>query len=163
MNFRNEENVSDGKTEIITDIKCERQNSNSRFSMKVKVHLGSEKTVHHWVISGTWLQVMSKQDALIHWDEIANKFSPYQVLNCQSSQLLRYYAWSGPLTIQPNTSQRGLGDCLVQEGQLIAFASKSLTDTEIRYANKRKLNNCICMSVLQYICTGKAIYSGVRP
>ena len=30
---------------------------------------------------------------------------------------------------------RGLGTCLLQEGQPIAFASKSLTDTETRYAN----------------------------
>ena len=31
--------------------------------------------------------------------------------------------------------QRGFGTCLLQEGQLIAFVSKSLTDTETRYAN----------------------------
>ena len=30
---------------------------------------------------------------------------------------------------------KGLGTCLVQEGKPIAFASKSLTDTETRYAN----------------------------
>ena len=32
-------------------------------------------------------------------------------------------------------SQRGLGACLLQDGQPIAYASKSLTDTETRYTN----------------------------
>ena len=40
-----------------------------------------------------------------------------------------------PVTVQADASQRGLGACLVQEGKPIAFASKSLTDTETRYAN----------------------------
>ena len=39
------------------------------------------------------------------------------------------------MTVQADASQRGLGTCLLQEGQLITFASKSLTDTETRYAN----------------------------
>ena len=39
------------------------------------------------------------------------------------------------VTVQADASQRGLGACLVQEGKPIAFASKSLTDTETRYAN----------------------------
>ena len=39
------------------------------------------------------------------------------------------------MTVQANASQRGPGACLIQEGQPIAFASKSLTDTENRYTN----------------------------
>ena len=39
------------------------------------------------------------------------------------------------MTVQVDASQRGLGTCLLQEGQPIAFASKSLTDTETRYTN----------------------------
>ena len=39
------------------------------------------------------------------------------------------------MVVQANASKRGLGACLLQEGQLIAFASKSLTDTETRYTN----------------------------
>ncbi|MCG8624490.1 MAG: hypothetical protein MJE68_21165, partial [Proteobacteria bacterium] len=52
-----------------------------------------------------------------------------------ASQPLRYYDQTKPVTVQADASQRGLGACLVQEGQPIAFASKSLTDTETRYAN----------------------------
>ena len=39
------------------------------------------------------------------------------------------------MTVQVDASQRGLGTCLLQEGEPIAYASKSLTDTETRYAN----------------------------
>ena len=40
--------------------------------------------------------------------------------------------------VQADASQRGSGACLVQEGKPIAFASKSLTDTETRYANTER-------------------------
>ena len=39
------------------------------------------------------------------------------------------------MTVQTDASQRGLGTCLLQEGKAIAYASRSLTDTETRYAN----------------------------
>ena len=39
------------------------------------------------------------------------------------------------MMVQADASQRGLGTCLLREGQSIAFASKSLTDTETRYTN----------------------------
>ena len=52
-----------------------------------------------------------------------------------ASQPLRYYDRTKPVTVQADASQRELDTCLVQEGKPIAFASKSLTDTETRYAN----------------------------
>ena len=48
---------------------------------------------------------------------------------------LRYYDRNKPLTLQCDTSLKGLGACIIQEGQSIAFASKSLTDMETHYAN----------------------------
>ena len=48
---------------------------------------------------------------------------------------LRYYDRRKPVTVQADASERGLGACLLQDGQPIAYASKSLTDTETRYAN----------------------------
>ena len=83
------------------------------------------------------LRVMLKQDALFHWDEMANSnFQKIKDLIAKTaSQPLRYYDRTKPVTVQADASQRGLGACLVQEGQPIAFASKSLTDTETRYTN----------------------------
>ena len=52
---------------------------------------------------------------------------------------LRYYDRTKPVKVQADASLRGLGACLIQEhqgeDQPIAFASKSLTDAETRYAN----------------------------
>ena len=52
---------------------------------------------------------------------------------------MRYYDRDLPVTVQADASLRGLGACLIQQhkgkDQPIAFASKSLTDAETRYAN----------------------------
>ena len=88
------------------------------------------------------LRAMLKQDAVYHWDQMANdSFQKIKDLTAKTvSQPLRYYDRMKPVVVQANASQRGLGACLLQEGQPITFASKSLTDTETRYANiERKL------------------------
>ena len=68
--------------------------------------------------------------------------------------LLRYYDPSKKSTIQVDASSRGLGAALIQEGKPIAFASKSLTETEQRYANiERELLAVVfgCESFRTYI------------
>ena len=53
---------------------------------------------------------------------------------------LRYYDQTKLVTLQCDTSLKGLGACIIQDGQPIAFASKFLMDTETCYANiKREL------------------------
>ena len=83
------------------------------------------------------LRAMLKQEAMFHWDEMANaSFQKIKDLIAKTgNQPLRYYDQTKPVTVQADASQRGLGACLIQEGQPIAFVSKSLTDTETRYAN----------------------------
>ena len=86
------------------------------------------------------LRAMLKQEAVFHWDEMAHvSFQKIKDLIAKSAaQSLRYYDQTKPMTVQVNASQRGLGTCLLQDGQPIAFASKSLTDTETRYANIKR-------------------------
>ena len=74
---------------------------------------------------------------MFHWDEASNaSFQKIKDLIAKTaSQPFRYYDRTKPVTVQADASQRGLGACLVQEGKPIAFTSKSLTDTETRYAN----------------------------
>ena len=83
------------------------------------------------------LCAMLKQDAVFAWNEMANaSFQKIEDLIAKSAtKPLRYYDQRKPVTVQADASQRGLGVCLLQEGQPIAYASKSLTDTETRYAN----------------------------
>ena len=83
------------------------------------------------------LRAMLKQEAAFAWDEMANaSFQKIKDLIAKSAtKPLRYYDRRKPVTVQADASQRGLGACLLQHGQPIAYASKSLTDTETRYAN----------------------------
>ena len=86
------------------------------------------------------LRAMLKQEAVFAWDEMANaSFQKIKDLIAKSAtKPLRYYDRRKPVTVQADASQRGLGTCLLQDGQPIAYASKSLTDTETRYANKER-------------------------
>ena len=83
------------------------------------------------------LRAMLKQDAVFAWDEVANtSFQKIKDLIAKSAtKSLWYYDRRKPVTVQADASQRGLGTCLLQEGEPITYASKSLTDTETRYAN----------------------------
>ena len=84
---------------------------------------------------------MLKKDNVFHWEEQQTRsFQQIKTLIAKANNtLLRYYDRNLPVTVQADASLRGLGACLIQkqnrEDQPIAFASKSLRDTETRYAN----------------------------
>ena len=46
-----------------------------------------------------------------------------------------HYKRNLPLTVQADAGKHGLGAALLQQGEPVAFASKSLSETEQRYAN----------------------------
>ena len=52
--------------------------------------------------------------------------------------LLRLYDPRLPVSIQADSSSKGLGACLLQNNQPVAYVSRSLTDTETRYAQIEK-------------------------
>ena len=87
------------------------------------------------------LQAMLKKDNVFHWeDQQTRSFQQVKTLIAKANTtLLRYYDRNLLVTVQADASLRGLGACLIQkhEGkdQPIAFASKSLMDAEMRYAN----------------------------
>ena len=87
------------------------------------------------------LRAMLKKDNMFHWEEQQTQsFQKIKSLIAKANEtLLRYYDRTLPVTVQVDTSLRGLGACLIQQhnrkDQLIAFTSKSLTDTETQYAN----------------------------
>ena len=55
-----------------------------------------------------------------------------------SHPILKYYDVSQEVTLQCDASERGLGAVLLQNGQPVAFASRTLTETEQRYAQIEK-------------------------
>ena len=84
---------------------------------------------------------MLKKDNMFHWeDQQIRSFQQVKTLIVKANTTpLRYYDRNLPVTVQADASLRGLGACLIQQhkgkNQPIAFASKSLTDAETRYAN----------------------------
>ena len=87
------------------------------------------------------LRAMLKKDNVFHWeDQQTRSFQQVKTLIAKANTtLLRYYDRNLLVTVQADASLRGLGACLIQKhkgkDQPIAFASKSLTDAETRYAN----------------------------
>ena len=57
---------------------------------------------------------------------------------------MRYYDVNEPVTIGCDASEVGLGATLLQKGQPVAYASRSLTTTERRYAQIEKE----CLAIL---------------
>ena len=84
------------------------------------------------------------KDSEFQWHhEQQSAFESLKHLIC-SADNLAYFDPSNPAVLQADASQEALGVALTQEGRPIAFASKSLTDTEKRYANiERELLACV--------------------
>ena len=83
------------------------------------------------------LRQLLKKDVMFYWDDqLTRSFQEIKhLLKRATSKLLGYYDWKKEVIVQADTSLRGLGTCLIQDSKPIAFASKSLTGAESRYAN----------------------------
>ena len=55
-----------------------------------------------------------------------------------SNPVLKFYDVKKPVTLQSDASQHGLGACLLQEGQVVAYASRALVGPELHYAQLEK-------------------------
>ena len=83
------------------------------------------------------LRQLLKKDIAFYWDEqLTRSFQEIKhLLKRATAKPLGYYDRRKEVTVQADASLRGLGACLIQDGRLIAFSSKSLTGAESRYAN----------------------------
>ena len=81
---------------------------------------------------------LTRKDAELTWSEEHDKaFNDVKRLVSQAP-VLSYYQPDRPLSIQCDASQKGLGAALLQDGRPIAYASRSLSETEQRYAQIEK-------------------------
>ena len=84
------------------------------------------------------LRDLVKKDAEFIWTESHNApFEATKAIVCRKVTLA-YFDPQADTVIQTDASSRGLGAVLIQHGKPIAFASKSLSDCEQRYANKER-------------------------
>ena len=84
------------------------------------------------------LRDLIKKDSEWVWDENGKKcFERLKTLISEQS-VLKFYDMSKNTTLQVDASQHGLGAALMQEGQPVAYASRTLTKTEKAYAQIEK-------------------------
>ena len=81
------------------------------------------------------LQELLRKDADFIWNHTYDTAFEQIKEAIISDTTLRYFDPSLRMTIQVDASQVGLGAALLQNGKPVAFASKTLTETECQYAN----------------------------
>lgn len=84
------------------------------------------------------------KDVMFHW--LPKHDAAVQEIKrlVTAAPVLRYYEVTKLVTIQSDASQKGLGCCLLQDGQPVGFASRALTHTEQNYAQIEKE----CLSIV---------------
>ena len=98
------------------------------------------------------LRQLLKKDVMFYWDnQLTRSFQEIKhILKRATSKPLGYYDWRKEVIVQMDASLRGLGTCLIQDGKPIAFASKSLTGAESRYANIERELLTIVFACIQF-------------
>ena len=96
------------------------------------------------------LRRLSTSKADFHWTtEHENEFQKLKEL-LSKAPVLHYYYPSLPVTIQTDSSQTGIGSCLLQNGRPIAYASRALSKFEQRYAQIEKELLAVFYAVEQF-------------
>lgn len=80
------------------------------------------------------LRDLLKKDAAFIWEESHQACFEQLKAAITEKSTLRYFNTSKTPTLQVDASIKGLGASLLQDGEPIAYASKSLSDAETRYA-----------------------------
>ena len=84
------------------------------------------------------LRELLKNNVEFQWNhEQENSFVNIKKL-ISSAPVLKVFNPLLPITIQCDSSKDGLGACLLQEGHPVSFASRSLSDSEVNYAQIEK-------------------------
>jgi hypothetical protein len=84
------------------------------------------------------LRELLKKEATWGWEMTHKQAIAKLKRQLCEAPILRFFDINKPLTIQTDASKDGLGSCLLQEGHPVAYASRSLTDAEKRYAQIEK-------------------------
>jgi hypothetical protein len=84
------------------------------------------------------LRALVKSDIPWAWSESQQSAFEHLKQLVVESPVLRYFDTSKPAVIQTDASSTGIGSCLMQDNQPIAFASRALTDCETRWAQIEK-------------------------
>ena len=98
----------------------------------------------------TPMRSLTRENTEFIWDSSQQQAFYKVKQTITQAPVLAYYDPHKPLTLQVDASKHGLGATLLQEGKPIAFASKSLTDTEVNYAQIEKETYAILFGCKRY-------------
>ena len=87
----------------------------------------------------TPLRELTKNDNEFLWDDQVHGAALEETKRILSTTpVLKYFDPGATPTLQCDASMHGLGACLMQDGHPVAYASRSLTPTEVQYAQIEK-------------------------
>ncbi|XP_059061148.1 uncharacterized protein K02A2.6-like, partial [Achroia grisella] len=90
------------------------------------------------------LRELLKKDISWHWNERHEECFNYLKTCLLKRPVLQYYSMNKHIVISVDASKSGLGACLMQDNLPVCYASKSLTETEQRYAQiEKELYACL--------------------
>ena len=84
------------------------------------------------------LRELVKKDTLFYWGKAQQQSFDQLKKMTTNHPVLAYYDSKKELTIQCDASSFGIGGVLLQEGRPVAYTSRSMTETEKRYAQIEK-------------------------
>ena len=100
------------------------------------------------------LRELLHKDIEWHWDiEQENSFQTLKKM-CVNAPVLAYFDKDKPIVLSVDSSSKGMGAALLQEGKPVAYASCALTETQQRYSQIEKETLAIvfgCRKYSQYI------------
>jgi hypothetical protein len=80
------------------------------------------------------LRDLTHKDVVCSWSDAREKACDSEKKLISAAAVLAYYQLAEQLEIQSHSSQSSLGAASIQNGQLIAYASRALTERGSRYA-----------------------------
>ena len=110
------------------------------------------------------LRELLKKDVTWHWSvRHAKGFEKIKtILANPEPGVLTYYDVTKPVKLQVDASKSGLGAVFIQSDMPVAYASRSLTPAETRYAQIEKDSWQLCLGAIVFISTSMASHSGIR-
>ena len=90
--------------------------------------------IHNLADKSAPLRDLTKQDVPFMWEDHHQRCFDKLKQTVTDDSTLQYFDTSQTPVLQTDASLKGLGATLLQNGKPVAYASKSLSDTETRYA-----------------------------
>lgn len=112
------------------------------------------KFIKNLSLKVTSLRELTKKNAIWQWTEKEQLEFDEIISSLSSLPTLKYYDMNKPLIVECDASSMGLGAALYQNNEVVAFASRTLTSTEKRYAQIEKEMLAVvfaCSRFSQYI------------